>query len=53
MENDEDEELFDLFLINEHERNENTDKNGGGCLGYVLLMIAVPVLLSLGVAIVV
>ena len=43
---DEDDELFDLFMlneINEDSTSSNSKKSGGGCLTCFLLMMAVPI----------
>ena len=47
--NDEDDELFDLFMLNEINKDSNSGKtnhssrHSGGCLTSLLLMISVPV----------
>lgn len=41
---DQDDELFDLFMLNEiNEENTNSKKSGGGCLTCFLLMLVFPI----------
>ncbi len=46
--NDDDDELFDLFMFEELEREQN-GSSGGGCLSCVLLMILVPAAIVSGI----
>ena len=52
----EEDELFDLFILNEINGNNNkggkTSGSGGGCLTCLLLLVAVPVGIVIGIALI-
>lgn len=50
--NNEDDELFDIFMLNEMSKDSGSKSggSGGGCLTCMLLMIGVPVAFIIGVA---
>lgn len=50
--NNDDDELFDMFMLNEMGKGSSgkSSGSGGGCLTCMLLMIGVPVAFVIGIA---
>lgn len=46
---DGEDELFDLFMLNEISNGGNTNHSSGGCLSCVLLFLMVPIGVVIGV----